>query len=111
MSTVRSQSVPSLSDVEHAFAIWRRERQSHEPTPLALRRQAVALLETHRPSFIYKPLGIPSSTLKRWAQELRAPQPGEQADTLTPTGFVVLPEPAAGGDVASTADRECHLTL
>ena len=68
MNMVRLINSPTLAQVERAFAHWRNHREQRSHTPLALRQQAVALLEHHCPSHICQALGIHSDALKRWRQ-------------------------------------------
>jgi len=62
MSTIPE---PSLTEVQEAFAHWRRER-SHRgsPTPPALRAQAVRLLAHHRISVVMS--AVKPLTWRRW---------------------------------------------
>jgi len=68
MNPSHPQQEPSLIDVQLAFEHWRLDRASpRSGTPEHLRTLAVGLLKNHRPSVVYKTLGLNSSTLKQWA--------------------------------------------
>jgi len=78
---------PSLTEIQEAFAHWRRERTHRgSPTPPALRAQAVQLLAHHRLSVVMKALGVDHRQLSRWRGEC-------EASTVAPTAaaFVELP--------------------
>ncbi len=62
----QSAHVPSLIDVQLAFAQWRKTRTVRGPTPHRLRRLAVGLLEKHRAVAVYKALDLNAATLKQW---------------------------------------------
>lgn len=83
MNPSRPDHAPSLIDVQLAFEHWRSHRTSRRSTPEHLRTLAVDLLEDHRPSTVYKALGLNSTTLKQWAA---------QEQKTSTTTFVSLPD-------------------
>ena len=93
MNTVRLINSPTLAQVERAFAHWRRHREQRSHTPPALRQQAVALLEHHRPSHICQALGIHSDALKRWGQVDGTSTVANESSTVRSPSpdFVALP--------------------
>lgn len=104
MSLSHPQHEPSLIDVQLAFEHWRAHRTSRRSTPKHLRALTVALLENHRPSAIYKTLGLNSSTLKQWAA---------QESELGTTAFVSLPDdlPAPVTTQSLTAEAAILISL
>ncbi len=93
MNTVRLIDTPTLAQVERDFAHWRSHREQRSHTPPALRQQAVALLEHHRPSHICQALGIHSDALKRWSQIAKGSTLADKplATTSPSPDFVALP--------------------
>ena len=59
--------------------------------PLALRQQAVALLEHHCPSHICQALGIHSDALKRWRRIGQQSALANDSSTAKAPDFVTLP--------------------
>lgn len=88
--------VPSLTDVQEAFSVWRRERPTRQ-TPAALRAQAVALLQRYPVTKVMKALGLDHRRLSRWRRELSGP-----AESMFEARFVELP---AVGSPSAAAER------
>ena len=75
----------ALDQALEAFARWRatRTRQT-APTPVALRRAAVALLATERPTTVARTLSIDPISLRRWADEQAPSAPPASASAAPP---------------------------
>ena len=82
-----STHVPSLIDVQLAFAQWRKMRTVRGPTPNRLRTLAVALLEQHRAVAIYKALDLNAATLKQWVKQ----HSDVSGSADEPEDFIALP--------------------
>ena len=88
---------PSLRSAQQAFDQWRSNRTQRGPTPMSLRRCAVALLEQHCAFHIWRALRISATTLKQWSQAQDAP-PSKNNAQCSPVkadrsaAFVRLPE-------------------
>ena len=86
---------PSLRSAQHAFEQWRSSRTRREPTPMALRQCAVALLEQHCAFHVCRALRINASALKQWSgTKLSAQSTSKERPVVVdqPAGFVRLPE-------------------
>lgn len=99
MNPSRPNHAPSLIDVQLAFEHWRSHRTSRRSTPEHLRTLAVELLEDHRPSIVYKALGLNSTTLKQWAAQ-------EHKTEKSTTTFVNLPDGPAEQVVTKSLTAE-----
>ena len=90
-------AVPSLSEVTDAYRKWRAQRTHRHSTPLALRQQAVALLERHTRAEIITTLGISGTAFKQWMLDLRGDESAPPVRTRGPAkhyataDFVELP--------------------
>ena len=87
---------PSLRSVQHAFDQWRSTRTRRQPTPMALRRCAVALLDQHCAFHVCRALRINANALKQWSgapsAATRSTSPQPSVDAQMSAGFVRLPD-------------------
>ena len=79
------QNLPSLRDVQAAFAHWRASGTPRR-TPPALRAQAVSLLSHHRISEVINALGLDHRRLSRWRRALSASE-----HAVPVNDFIALP--------------------
>ena len=98
------QNLPSLRDVQAAFAHWRASGRPRR-TPPALRAQAVSLLARHRISEVMTALGLDHRRLSRWGRALSASEP-----PVGVTDFIELPA-VAMEKATLTAPPVAALTL
>ena len=93
----------SLSELQHAFAQWRQQRQPRY-VPDELRQQALGLLARHSRTELTRALGINYSMLKRWQ--------ARRADGAVRSAFVELPAALSNENTALTlAQTEARVLL
>ena len=93
----------SLSELQHAFAQWRQQRQPRY-VPDELRQQALGLLSRHSRTELTRALGINYSMLKRW--QVR------RADVSVSSEFVELSAAMSNENTAlSPAQTEASVPL
>jgi hypothetical protein len=96
-----------LAEVQAAFVQWRQSRTGQR-VPLALRRQAVALLADHRISEVMGTLRVDHRALTRWRRELSEPSSGSQDGAFIelPVAGPLSRAPASSAGVSMTLTRQ-----
>ncbi len=99
------QNLPSLEEVQAAFARWRASGQVWR-TPPTLRAQAVGLLTRHRIGEVTKALGVDHQRLSRWRSELSTSRVAVTAEE-----FVELPPARVEESLMAGVADSASLTL